>query len=249
MPDAHTLSEKGCLGAPVQTALNGAFGHGNVFSTDGRFSRLRSRVMSERAALYLRVSTSEGEQTEENQRRQLRKFVQDEGYELAGEYVDHESGRKGRNERKAFDQMFEAAENRQFDVLVFWSLDRFSREGIRKTIAYLQQLDSLSVGFQSYTEPYLNTENELVSHILLAVMSYFAEYEAKKISRRTKAGIERAREEGKQIGRPSMFDEHKAEITKMIEEGASKAEMSRQTGLAWSTVDQYVERIESGTPT
>jgi len=62
-------------------------------------------------------------------------------------------------------------------------LDRISREGIRKTISYLQQLDAFGVGFRSYTEPYLNTENELVSHILLAVISYFAEYEAKKISR------------------------------------------------------------------
>ena len=105
--------------------------------------------------------------------------------------------------------MFEAAENREFDVLVFWSLDRFSREGIRKTISYLQQLEALGVGFRSYTEPYLNTADEFVSHILLAVMSYFAEYEAKKISRRTKAGIERAREEGKQIGRPQKFDQHR----------------------------------------
>ncbi|WP_259089847.1 recombinase family protein, partial [Salinibacter ruber] len=87
--------------------------------------------------------------------------------------------------------------------------------------------------------------NELVSHILLAVMSYFAEYEAKKISRRTKAGIERAREEGKQIGRPSKFDQHREQIEQMLEQGTSKAEMSRQTDLAWSTVDRYVERIES----
>jgi DNA invertase Pin-like site-specific DNA recombinase len=175
--------------------------------------------MSERAAIYLRVSTSEGEQTEENQRRELQEFIEDEGYDLVGEYVDHESGRKGRNEREAFDRMFEAAENREFNTLVFWSLDRFSREGIRKTIAYLQQLDSLSVGFRSYTEPYLNTDDELVSHILLAVMSYFAEYEAKKISRRTKAGLERAREEGKQIGRPSKFDQHKEDLQDMMSTG------------------------------
>ena len=90
--------------------------------------------------------------------------------------------------------MFEVAENQEFDVLVFWSLDRFSREGIRKTISYLQQLDALGVSFRSYTEPYLNTDHELVNNILLSVLSYFAEYEAKKISRRTKAGIERARE-------------------------------------------------------
>ena len=92
----------------------------------------------QRAAIYLRVSSGGDKQTEENQRRELRAFVEDEEYELAGEYVDHESGRKGRKEREAFSRVFEASENRQFDVLVFWSLDRFSREGIRKTISYLQ---------------------------------------------------------------------------------------------------------------
>jgi DNA invertase Pin-like site-specific DNA recombinase len=203
---------------------------------------------SKRAALYLRISTADGQQTEENQRRELRKFLQREGYDLAGEYVDHESGRKGRREREGFDQMFEAAENREFDVLVFWSLDRFSREGIRKTISYLQQLEALGVGFRSYTEPYLNTENELVSHILLAVMSYFAEYEAKKISRRTKAGLERAREEGKQIGRPSKFGEYKDELEEMLEQDLSKAEMKRRTGLAYNTVKKYVQRIKEEKP-
>jgi DNA invertase Pin-like site-specific DNA recombinase len=127
---------------------------------------------------------------------------------------------------------------------VFWSLDRFSREGIRKTIHYLQQLESLGVQFRSYSEPYLNTENELVSHILLAVMSYFAEYEAKKISRRTKAGLERARREGKDIGRPSKFDRYKKQLQAMRKAGLSKAEMKRRTDLAYNTVRKYLKRIE-----
>ena len=140
--------------------------------------------------------------------------------------------------------MFESAENREFDTLVFWSLDRFSREGIRKTIHYLQQLESIGVQFRSYNEPYLNTENELVSHILLAVMSYFAEYEAKKISRRTKAGLERARQEGKGIGWPSKFDRYKNQLKAMREDGCSKAEMKRQTGLAYNTIRKCLERID-----
>lgn len=206
------------------------------FSTDGS---------GKRAAIYLRISTRDGSQTEENQRRQLREFLNREGYELAGEFVDHESGRKGRRERSGFDQMLEATENREFDVLVFWSLDRFSRGGIRKTIHYLQQLESLGVQFRSYSEPYLNTENELVSHILLAVMSYFAEYEAKKISRRTKAGLERARQDGKDIGRPSKFDQYKDQLKVMKDDGCSKAEMKRRTGLAYNTntVRRYLQRI------
>ena len=209
-------------------------------------SDLSTSGSGKRAAIYLRVSTRDGSQTEENQRRQLREFLNREGYDLTGEFVDHESGRKGRRERSGFDQMFEAAENREFDVLVFWSLDRFSREGIRKTIHYLQQLESLGVQFRSYSEPYLNTENELVSHILLAVMSYFAEYEAKKISRRTKAGLERARQEGKDIGRPSKFDRYRDQLKAMQENGCSKAEMKRQTGLAYNTVTKYLERIRDG---
>ena len=198
-----------------------------------------------RAALYLRISTRDGRQTEENQRRQLRRFIEGEGYTLTGEFVDHESGRKGRRERAAFGQMFEAAERREFDTLIFWSLDRFSREGIRKTVAYLQQLETLGVRFRSFTEPYLSTENELVSHILLAVLSYFAEYEAKKISRRTKAGLERARAEGKALGRPSKFEEHRAELEAMLKEGLPKAEMKRRTGLAYNTVKKYLRRIEA----
>jgi len=199
-----------------------------------------------RAALYLRISTQDGRQTEENQRRELKALFDREGYVFAGEFVDHESGRKGRRARSGFNDMFEAAESGEFDILVFWSLDRFSREGIRTTIHYLQQLETLGVRFRSYTEPYLNTENELVSHILLAVMSYFAEYEAKKISRRTKAGLERAREEGKQIGRPSKFSQHKDQLQELREAGAPNAEMARQTGLAYNTVKSYLRRLDEG---
>jgi DNA invertase Pin-like site-specific DNA recombinase len=65
-----------------------------------------------------------------------------------------------------------------------------------------------------------------VSHILLAVISYFAEYDVKKISRRTKAGPERARAEGKQI-RPSKFEGYKEALIELKEDGASKAEMKR----------------------
>ena len=74
-------------------------------------------------------------------------------------------------------------------LVLFWSLDRFSREGIRKTILYLQQLDGFGVKFKSYSETPLDTDNELVSHILLGVLSYFADLEAKKISERMKAGL------------------------------------------------------------
>jgi hypothetical protein len=90
---------------------------------------------------------------------------------VAGVYKDNESGRKGRAEREAFDRMFTDASKGQFDLVLFWSLDRFSREGISQTIHYLRQLESYDVHFNSYTE--LSTENELVRSILLSTLAYF----------------------------------------------------------------------------
>jgi DNA invertase Pin-like site-specific DNA recombinase len=78
-------------------------------------------------------------------------------------------------------------------MVLFWSLDRFTREGIQKTIYYLQQLDTYGIRFKSYTETILDTENELVAHILIGVLSYLAKQEAVRISERTKAGLERVR--------------------------------------------------------
>lgn len=103
-----------------------------------------------RVAIYLRVSKDDGSQETDNQLLQLRDFC--EGWEdhvLVAEYVDRESGTRGRRERKDFDRMFAAAARRRFDVLLFWALDRFSREGIRKTIAYLERLDACGVAFKS----------------------------------------------------------------------------------------------------
>ena len=145
-----------------------------------------------RVATYYRVSREE--QDPENQLIQLREFCERwDDHRLVAEYVDRESGTRGRRERKDFDKMFADAARRRFDVLLFWALDRFSREGIRKTIAYLQHLDDCGVAFKSYTEPFLDTDNELIAHIVLGVTSYYAQQEALRISERTKAGLERAR--------------------------------------------------------
>jgi len=65
--------------------------------------------------------------------------------------------------------MFQDAAQRKFDLVLFWALDRFTREDLQKTIFYLRQLDDCGVKFHSYTEPYLNTDQELVRDILLSV--------------------------------------------------------------------------------
>jgi len=160
-----------------------------------------------RIAIYARVSTDDKGQDPENQLRQLRQWCANAGHELVHEYVDHESGRKGVNGRKQFAALFEDAHKRKFDCVLFWALDRFTREGMVPTILHLQRLASCGVGFHSYTEPHLATDNELVRDILLAVMASLAKQESKRMSERVKAGMARARSAGKHMGRPAIAPE------------------------------------------
>jgi DNA invertase Pin-like site-specific DNA recombinase len=163
-----------------------------------------------RIAIYARVSTDDKGQDPENQLRQLREWCSHAGHELVGEYVEHESGRKGVNSRKRFAALFEDAHKRKFDCVLFWALDRLTREGMIPTIMHLQRLATCGVGFHSYTEPHLATDNELVRDILLALLASLAKQEANRISERVKAGMARAKAQGKRVGKASDTVETKA---------------------------------------
>ena len=70
--------------------------------------------------------------------------------------------------------MLNDAHRREFDIVLCWALDRFSREGMVPTIGHLQRLAAAGVSFHSYTEPMLSTDNEMIRDIVLAVMASFA---------------------------------------------------------------------------
>ncbi len=152
-----------------------------------------------RIAIYARVSTKR--QDEMNQLDQLREFIGTQpGWTLGTEFIDKVSG-SGKAARPQFDRMLLAASQRQFDLLLFWSLDRLSREGIAKTIGYLEQLRGWAVGWRSYTQPFLDTGNEMVTGIVLSVLAAVAKQERLTISERTLAGLQRARKAGRTLGR------------------------------------------------
>jgi hypothetical protein len=109
-------------------------------------------------AIYARVSTDDKGQTPDNQLLQLRAWCDRMGYPVVREYVEHEKGGKGAEYRKQLAAMFAGAARREFDLLLVWSLDRLSREGMAATVGHLQRLASQGVAFRSFTEEHFSTE-------------------------------------------------------------------------------------------
>src|SRR5207248_6058253 len=95
--------------------------------------------------------------------------------------------------------MMLAASQKKFDVLLFWKLDRLSREGVRKTLRYLEQLDSYGVHWRSFTEPFLDSCG-IMRDVVISIMATLAKQERLVLSERTKAGLQRARKNGRILG-------------------------------------------------
>ena len=186
-----------------------------------------------RIAIYGRVSTKK--QDEMNQLLQLREFVGTQaGWTLEKEYVDRVTG-AGKKERPQFQQMLQDASRRKFDLLLYWSLDRLSREGIVKTIGYLEQLRGWGVGWRSYTQPFLDTGNEMVNSIVLSVLAAVAKQERVTISERTRAGLQRAVKAGRRLGRrPVRVDVQQAR--KLQRDGLGRRPIAKRLKLSVNTL-------------
>jgi DNA invertase Pin-like site-specific DNA recombinase len=107
------------------------------------------------------------------------------------------------------------------------------------TIKHLEQLSSYGVGFHSYTEAHLATDNELVRNILLALLASLAKVEAQKISDRTKAGMARAKASGKQIGRPTIDARLRQRIASIAAKGESPYGIAKALKIDRHTAAKY----------
>ena len=185
-----------------------------------------------RVAIYTRVSTDR--QETENQAIQLREFAAKQGWTITREYCDYESGSK--SDRPEFQRMFEDASRRRFDLLLFWALDRLSREGVYQTLQHLNRLESYGVAFRSFTEPYFDSCG-VFKDAVIAIMATLAKQERIKRSERTKAGLARVRATGKTLGRPKVLNgEHTAEIARLRSQGCSGREIARRLNISEGSV-------------
>jgi DNA invertase Pin-like site-specific DNA recombinase len=141
--------------------------------------------------LYARVSTRNKGQDVRNQLAQLREFCACQNWKVIHEYMDQASG-KSAEKRPEFQEMMAAASRREFDLVLFWSLDRFSREGVLITLQYLQRLTSYGVGWRSFTEQYLDSCG-IFRDAVLSILATSGAQERIRLSERVTAGLARAR--------------------------------------------------------
>ena len=185
-----------------------------------------------RTALYARVSMKDKRQDTENQLSQLRQFCESQGWIVTAEYVDRASGK--RSDREQFQKLFEHASQRKFDTVLFWSLDRFSREGVRETLNHLERLTSYGVNYRSFTEQYLDSCG-IFKDAVLAILAVIAKQERVRLSERTLAGLAKARKQGRVGGRPRLVV-RRDQVARYRAEGLSISQIAEKMTIPRTSV-------------
>ena len=190
-----------------------------------------------KAALYARVSTLD--QEPENQLAELRRYVDARGW-TAQEFIDKGiSGAKQR--RPALDALIKDAKRRRFDVVVCWRLDRLGRN-LRHLILLIDELHALGVAFISLHEGIDATTP--AGRLQLHVLGAIAEFERARIAERVRAGLARARKQGRRLGRPQR---PVPESVLAPVRGLSVREAARQLGVSPATAHRWMSQKTSRT--
>jgi DNA invertase Pin-like site-specific DNA recombinase len=182
-------------------------------------------------AIYARVSTMK--QDNENQLTQLREFAAKQDWEVFNSYIDQESG--STSDRVEFQRMFADASMRRFDLVLFWALDRFSREGVLATLQSVNRLESYGVSYKSFTEPFFDSCG-VFKDAVVAIMATLAKQERVKRAERTRAGLVLARAKGKTLGRPNTVKTHSADVIRLRTQGHSLRSIGRSLGISEGSV-------------
>ncbi|MGI4743076.1 MAG: recombinase family protein [Janthinobacterium lividum] len=189
-----------------------------------------------RVAIYARVSTKDKGQDTENQLHQLREFAERHGtiYKV---YTEQESG--GKADRTEFKLLLLAAYQQKFDLVVFWRLDRFSREGALATLRYLKELKDHGVNYKSFTEPYLDSLGPF-GDVIVSMLATIAAQDLIKISENTKAALAKKKAAGVKLGTPGKNQEQIEQIRRLRGGGMSNYAIGKAMGISASTVAKYV---------
>src|SRR5664280_1763221 len=187
-----------------------------------------------RAALYMRVSTVD--QHPETQLLDLRQMATQRGYEIVAEFTDKISGTKAK--RPGLDQMMADARRGRFDVLLVWASDRIARS-VKHFLDVLDEMNRLNVEYISFREN-IDTGGPL-GRAIVVIVGAVAELERNLIIERVRAGMRRARLEGRHIGRnPLELDD--AAIQRDRCQGQSLRQIAKGHRISTATVQRVLRK-------
>ena len=196
-----------------------------------------------RVAIYARVPKGGSEQDQGNELWQLREWCAYERHVIIGVYLDHEGGANGPDRRPELTRLLADASRGQFDMVLVWSVDYFSRKRMGATVADIQRLLQHGVEFHSFTEEHFCTDNEGACSVLLPVIHSLARLERQWHSERTKAGLRRARAKGKRLGREPFGRAKRKALRGALDTGANWHRVSQSTGIPYSSVKKHARAL------
>jgi DNA invertase Pin-like site-specific DNA recombinase len=192
-----------------------------------------------RAAIYVRVSTDK--QTVENQVRELRQIAERRGWQVVEQYSDAGiSGSKGRNDRPGLDQMLKDAQRRHFDVVMAWAIDRIGRSLI-DLLGTIQTLEACGVDL--YLDQQAIDTTTPAGKLMFQVTGAFAEFERSMIRQRINAGLKRAVEAGRTLGRPRISEALEERIQARLRAGKGINKVAREMGVGTGTVHRLAREM------
>jgi DNA invertase Pin-like site-specific DNA recombinase len=151
--------------------------------------------------------------------------------------VDRASGKH--SDRERFQRLFEDASQHRFDLVLFWSLDRFSREGVLETLHHLQRLAQYGVNYRSFSEQYLDSCG-IFKDAVLSILATIAKQERIRISERVHAGLARARKQGRVGGRPRLVLSH-TRVLALSQEGCTIRDIAEEMGVSPASIHRILK--------
>jgi DNA invertase Pin-like site-specific DNA recombinase len=171
----------------------------------------------------------------------LREYAKRRGFKVVGEYVDKASGTT--ESRPNYQRLFEAARKRELDVVLVWRYDRFARS-TRALVNALGEFRARGVAFISYQENVDTTTPQ--GELVFGMMANLAQFESALIGERVKAGMARAKVQGKRTNRPPISEATRRKIVDLHSQGVSIKRIAKELGIAYGTAWNYVKRASGG---
>ena len=191
-----------------------------------------------RVAIYARVSTSDKDQNPETQLLPLREFCTEQGWKIAKEFVDIASATDLRG-RTAWRTLLDEASKRRIDVILCWKLDRCFRSTLHAAET-LEKLRGWHVGLRSYTEAWADSTSA-AGELMFTIATAFAAFERALIRERVRAGMARAKSQGKHVGRPRAANGGWERIRPLVARGEmSQRKAAKVLGVSRATVHRLL---------